>query len=52
MIAVSINHLEGLNFIADVKIVEPREKENGVFIERIAEDLIKKSPEFKNLRMN
>ena len=46
MIEVSINHLEGLNFIADVKIVEPREKENGVFIERIEGNLAKKSPEF------
>jgi len=45
MVAISINHLEGLNFIADVKIVEPREKKNGVFIEYVKRDIRLKSPE-------
>ena len=47
MIEVSIKHLEGLNFMADVKIVEPREKRNGVYVEYVDERLLDSSLEFK-----
>lgn len=47
MIEVSVKHLEGLNFIVDVKIVEPREKKNGVYIEYVDRRTLYESPVFK-----
>ena len=35
MIEVSVHYLEGLTFIADIKVVEPREKEKGVYVEHV-----------------
>lgn len=49
MIEVTVKYLEGLNFIADIKIVEPREKRNGVFIEYVDKKLLREAPEFKHI---
>jgi len=35
MIETSVRHRENLNFIYDIKIVEPREKRNGVYVELV-----------------
>lgn len=45
MLQMSVKYLEGLNFHWDIKIVEPREKQNGVYVEFIDRNLLRQSPE-------
>ena len=45
MLEMSIKYLEGLSFHMDIKVVEPREKLNGVYVEYLDSWLLHNSQE-------
>jgi len=45
MLEISVRYLEGLNFHMDIKVIEPREKLNGVYVEYLDNRTLHSSPE-------